>query len=75
MGKPSATERELYFMVDAEDYEYGAGNRRGRYVRIWHEMNTEIPIPIGRWITLEYYIREGDKRDERFYMAMTPEGG
>ncbi len=75
MGKLSVTESELYFMVDAEDYEYATGNRRGRYVRIWHEMNTEIPIPIGRWITLEYYIREGDKSDGRFYMAMTPEGG
>ena len=75
MGKPSVTESDLYFMVDAEDYEYGTGNRRGRYIRIWHEMNAEIPISIGRWTTLEYYIREGDKRDGRFYMAMTPEGG
>lgn len=75
MGKPSSAKNGLYFMVDAEDYNYRTASTRGGYTKIWNEMNTQIEIPVGKWITLEYYIKEGNDQSGRFYMTMTPEGG
>ena len=69
-GKPHPESRELYFMAEAEDYD----TERGR-MKIWDEMQTAIPVPIGQWMTLEFYIREGNDETGRFYMAMTPDGG
>lgn len=70
IGKPTADKSELHFMVDAEDYDY-AGRK---YIKLWHDMNTAINVPIGKWFTLEYYIKEGNAQSGRFYMAITPEG-
>ena len=62
-------------MVGAEDYEYPSDDSNGKYIEIWHKMNTEIAVPVGKWITLEYYIKEGNDQNGRFYMLMTPDGG
>jgi hypothetical protein len=75
IGKPSAESRDLYFKVDGQDYTHRTDSSRARYIDLWHEMNTEISVPVGKWMTLEYYIKEGDGESGRFYMAMTPEGG
>jgi hypothetical protein len=75
MGKPSSAIQGLFFKVDAEDYNYPTSTTKGGYVGIWNRMNTNVVIPIGKWMTLEYYIKEGNNIDGRFYMAMTPEGG
>lgn len=80
MGKPDSAARELYFMVDAEDCLLDGtinpqGEPRQKYVTIWKEMNQQMPIPVGKWLTLEYYIKEGNAGTGRFYMAVTPEGG
>jgi hypothetical protein len=75
IGKLSAESRDLYFKVDAQDYFYRTDSTRARYVDLWHEMNTNISVPVGKWMTLEYYIMEGNDQNGRFYMAMTPEGG
>ena len=75
IGKPTADTNDLYFMVGAEDYQYPSENNHGQYIEIWHEMNTEVSVPIGKWVTLEYYIKEGNNQTGRFYMLMTPEGG
>ncbi len=80
MGKPSAEARDLYFMVDAEDCLLDGtlarnGDPRQKYVKIWRDMNLNIPIPVGKWMTLDYYIKEGNADTGRFWMAVTPDGG
>lgn len=40
----------------------------------WDQTNTEFPIPFGEWMEIELYLKEGDKVNGRFYMAVTPEG-
>ncbi len=45
------------------------------YVTIWEERNSNIPVPVGEWITMEYYMKEGDGQNGRFWMTMTREGG
>lgn len=74
MGKQSAEDRELYFMADAQDYAHRTDTSRGGYTTIWSDMETDVPIPVETWMTLEYYVKEGDDQTGRFYMSMTPDG-
>ncbi len=42
---------------------------------IWKETNREVPVPVGKWMTVEYSFKEGDAKTGRFSRAITPEGG
>lgn len=46
-----------------------------KYTTIWESKNTTFDVPLGKWITLEYYVKEWDKTNGRFYLAVTPDGG
>jgi hypothetical protein len=73
IGKPVATESDLFFILDAQDCElYTNGNQK--YTTVWSESNPNVKVPIGKWFTLEYYYKEGNKENGRFYMAITPDG-
>jgi hypothetical protein len=62
----------LYFKVRA-DAMPAAGGAWGD--ALWEQVNRNINVPVGHWVTLEYHFREGDARTGRFFMAITPEGG
>lgn len=66
MGKPTGEESELNFLLNAEDMGQ---------IEVWRAHNTDVKVPIGKWFTLEYYFKEGNKENGRFYVAITPEGG
>ncbi|MBC7807894.1 MAG: hypothetical protein H7145_17315 [Akkermansiaceae bacterium] len=42
---------------------------------IWHETNTDFAVPVGSWMTLDTYYREGDRDTGRFFCAVTPDSG
>ncbi|NOQ76153.1 MAG: T9SS type A sorting domain-containing protein [Crocinitomix sp.] len=42
---------------------------------IWEESDSSYSIPVGQWLTLETYFKEGDASNGRFVLAVTPEGG
>lgn len=65
IGKPTAEKSDLNFILNAED----AGQKE-----VWRSNNTDVKVPIGKWFTMEYYFKEGDKSTGRFWMAITPEG-
>jgi hypothetical protein len=72
LGKPVASVSDLYFIVDAEDCElYSDGKQK--YSTVWAETNRNVKVPVGKWFTMEYYYKEGDNQNGRFYMAITPE--
>lgn len=77
IGKPSGKPDSLHFMVDAQDFEYASDKmiqNHGKYINIWEEMNMDINVPIGKWFTLEYYVKEGNDKTGRFLMTVQPEG-
>lgn len=41
---------------------------------VWFQTNKNFAIPTQKWITLDYYWREGDRSKGRFYLAATPDG-
>ena len=58
----------LYFKTDGQKLD-------DIFIEMWHYKNTTYPIPIGKWMTLEYYIKSGNKGNGRFYFAVSPDGG
>lgn len=67
IGKPTSAESDLYFILNAED----AGQKE-----VWNanQNPNKVKVPIGKWFTMEYYLKEGDKNNGRFYMTITPAG-
>lgn len=74
IGKPNATESDLYFILDGQDCELFADNSQ-KYTTLWKETNPNVKVPIGKWFTLDYYYKEGDSNNGRFYMTIQPDGG
>lgn len=71
--KPLATSgARLYFGVRAETLNLTTNKWD---TTVWSGTNTAVPVPVGRWVTLEYHFREGDANEGRFYLAMVPDGG
>jgi len=73
IGKPSG-KSDLHFILDAQDCQLFESGRQ-KYTTIWAETNKDINVPIGKWFTMEYYYKEGNEQNGRYYMAITPEGG
>lgn len=73
IGKPVATESDLYFILDGQDCQLFPDNSQ-KYTTLWSRTNTTSKVPIGKWFTLEYYYREGDANTGKFYMAIQPDG-
>jgi hypothetical protein len=69
VGKPAGVQDHLNFIVNAENME------NNRMVEKWNADNTNVPVPVGQWFTVEYYLKEGNADTGRFYMAITPDGG
>jgi hypothetical protein len=42
---------------------------------VWQVTNRSVPVPVGKWVTLEYSYLEGNASSGRFYLLMTPDGG
>lgn len=58
------------FFFQAEGQKLVSG-----FVTVWKQSNTSFQAPIGKWMTIEYYIKDGNKGNGRFYFAVTPDGG
>jgi hypothetical protein len=74
IGKPTAGDGDLYFILDGQDCELFA-NGSQKYTTLWDEINMNVKVPIGKWFTAEYYYREGDSKTGRYYMTIQPDGG
>ena len=73
IAKPStAAGSPLNFSVVAQSQDV----QSGLWPSIqWRATNTQVSVPVGQWVTLEYFFREGNSSRGRFYMAMVPDGG
>lgn len=74
IGKPVATESDLYFILDGQDCQLFADGSQ-KYTTLWSESNREVKVPIEKWFTLEYYYKKGDANNGKFYMTIQQEGG
>ena len=74
IGKPVATTSDLYFILEAQNCELFADGSQ-KYTTLWFETNQKVKVPIGQWFTLEYYYKEGNAENGKFYMTIQPDGG
>lgn len=66
--------------VETQDLTFNVHGQKkiedtGEWISIWEETDTQFSIPLGQWMTLELYIREGDRNNGQFMMSVTPENG
>lgn len=66
IGKPTAETSDLTFILDAQ----GPGT-----TPLWKAHNDRVKVPLGRWFTIHYYVKEGDRKTGRFQLAIQPDGG
>jgi len=59
----------LYLRLTAQKH-----NASGSYSTVWDTTAFTYQIPFGKWARFEYYIKEGNEQNGRFYLAITPEG-
>lgn len=74
LRKPAKGEGPLRFHVSAQDIDQ-TDPKKAKFTTLWSNLNEQVEAPIGKWMTLEYSITEGDARSGRFFMAVTPQGG
>jgi hypothetical protein len=74
IGKLVPTESDLCFILDAQDCQLFADGSQ-KYTTIWSNQAPSVKIPVGKWFTLEYWLKEGNRDNGRFLMSITPEGG
>ena len=65
IGKDAGTVEHLFITLGSEN----AG-----FKEVWNATNPTVKVPICKWFTLEYYIKEGNADNGRFYLAITPDG-
>ncbi|KAA5540810.1 hypothetical protein [Adhaeribacter rhizoryzae] len=73
LGKPTEKESDLHFILDAQDCELFPDGKQ-KYTTLWAETNEAVKVPIGKWFTMDYYYKEGNQQNGRFYLAIAPDG-
>ncbi len=74
ISKPSTGDGDLYFKVEAQDCEL-FGDDSQEYETVWSRVNYAVKVPVGEWFTMEYYLKEGDAENGRYYLAITTQDG
>ncbi len=73
LRKP-AGKGQLRFHAEAQNIDQ-TNPDKAKFIVIWSQLNEQLEVPFGKWMTLEYYLAEGDAKTGRFFMAVTPQGG
>jgi len=73
IGKAATLNSDLHFIVDAEDCQLFQDGKQ-KYTTVWAETSNAVEVPVGKWFTMDYYYKEGNKTTGRFYLSITPEG-
>ncbi len=69
--KDDGVGQHLYWVIRAE-YMQPANIA---YQRMWNYVNKNVPIPYGKWFTLDMYMKRGEGANGRMTITITPDGG
>jgi len=61
---------ELYFGAHGQTRK-----KKHKWDVVWETINTDFPVPIGEWITIETYFKEGDADNGKFKFVITDNNG
>ena len=65
IGRDAAPSNDYYFTLGAEDDGFKG---------VWTATDKKVKIPFGKWFTMYYLYKEGNKETGHFYMTITPDG-
>jgi hypothetical protein len=69
--KDAGVNAPLHFGIEAE----AAERTGGKMNKVWvAPMNTTFAVPIGRWMEMNVYLKEGDREQGRYHLTVKPEG-
>ena len=74
IGKLVPSESDLCFIVEGQDCLLNPDGSQ-KYTTLWSQQAPQVKLPVGKWFTMEYYFKEGNRQQGRFYMTIQPEGG
>lgn len=67
--RQAGARQKLYFGVTASVPEPGVPLNWDRH--LWQVRNVDFPVPVGSWMRIDYYFRDGLAEDGRFVMTVT----
>ena len=71
LDKEPGSNHDLYFKLETQDRDIDSIKKKDVFVNTWKCINKEVPVPFGRWITLEIYFKEGNAENGRMYVTYT----
>lgn len=74
IGKLVPTESDLCFILDGQDCELFADGSQ-KYTTLWTRQAPTVKVPVGKWFTMEFWFKEGNRENGRFWMSIQPDGG
>lgn len=69
--KASGTGQPLYWRIKSETMQ----PENVKFNKLWSYTNTSVPIPLGKWFTLDLYMKRGEGANGRMTVKITPDGG
>jgi hypothetical protein len=70
INKAKGDNMSLYWRIRAETMQPS----EAEYKRLWDITNELVPIPLGKWFTLDLYMKRGEGSDGRMTIKITPDG-
>jgi hypothetical protein len=71
INKETGSGQPLYWRIKSETMQPASAE----YNNIWNYTNKAVPVPIGKWVTLDLYMKRGEGTAGRFTVKITPDGG
>jgi hypothetical protein len=71
LNKASGAGQPLYWVMQSE-YMQPASRELDD---IWKYTNKQVPIPLGKWVTLDLYMKRGQGTNGKLIITLTPDGG
>lgn len=68
--KSKGTGQALFWEIDAQFTQ----PQEVIFKPIWGESNKMVPIPLGKWFTLDLYMKRGEGANGRMIIKITPDG-
>jgi len=69
--KESGTGQSFYWRLKSDYMQPEAVHD----LRMWTATNTSVAIPLGKWFTLDIYMKRGEGSNGRMTVKITPDGG
>ena len=69
LQRTEAASGPLHLGVHGQTYD------GSKWQTVWEDYRSDYDLPLGQWLTIDIYLKEGNRNNGRFYLAVTPDSG